>query len=236
MRRSFRGLLLAVSVLTAGLAGCGDQEADQRKAFVSFLQTRIIDKTGLRVPRLTDQERAAFGPYAADYGVIVDFHQAMNDSVSPKLTAAMSQGAVTSVGDLVSKRDALEAAKATLGQMSAALGDATAKADAAHRTLQRPAEVKTVYDAAYERLVTTPAATFKAIQPVADKTISDAIDLGRFIEQHRKEITIDGGLLQISDPATLEAVNARLRTLQNNQQAMSQAQAAMQKLVYGAGR
>ena len=35
------------------LSGCGDKEPAQRKAFIDFLQTRILDKPVLAVPQLT---------------------------------------------------------------------------------------------------------------------------------------------------------------------------------------
>ena len=41
-----------------------NKEAEQRKAFTAFLQTRVLDKPGLRVPMPTEEEKASFGDYA----------------------------------------------------------------------------------------------------------------------------------------------------------------------------
>ena len=71
--------VLAATVVTA-LVGCGDQAADQRKAFTAFLQTRIIDKPGIHVPQLSEDERKAFGPYVADYAIITTFHKVLNEA------------------------------------------------------------------------------------------------------------------------------------------------------------
>ncbi len=48
----------ALILIAAVLAGCGDNEADKRKAFIRFLQTRIIDKDGLHMSSLTDALRS----------------------------------------------------------------------------------------------------------------------------------------------------------------------------------
>src|SRR3954466_16238353 len=65
--------LAAVVTLALLTAACGDNEPEQRKAFITFLQTRIVDKPGVHVPKLTDDELGRFGPYAAHYNVIRDF-------------------------------------------------------------------------------------------------------------------------------------------------------------------
>ena len=54
----------ALSLLVAfsfALVACGNKEADQRKAFTTFLQTRVLDKPGLRVPVPSPEEKASFG-------------------------------------------------------------------------------------------------------------------------------------------------------------------------------
>lgn len=235
MRRGMVSVTIMVVVSALGLAACGDREAEQRKAFVTFLQTRIIDKPGLHVPQLTAEERTSFGPYADQYAIITRFHQVMNESVSPKLAAAMSTGAIQSLGDLVQRRGDLQAAKTIIDQMAAALGDDVAQADEAHRKLDQRPEVRAVFDTAYDRLVTTSAVTFRAIVPVADKTFADALDLAEYMDRHKGVITITGSTLQVSDAATRTEMNAKLQVLQSSQQAVQTAQRQMQTLVYGSG-
>lgn len=226
-------VLIAAVAFTLGLAGCGDKEADQRKAFVTFLQTRILDKPGIHVPQLTADEREAFGPYAEHYAIITAFHATMNESVSPRLASAMSKGAISSIGDIVERRGDLETAKAAIDAMAAALGDDVARADAAYHKLAQPAEVKAVFDQAYDRLVVATAAAFSGIVPVADQVFAQALDLGAYMQQHRDRVSISGGSLRVSDPATLNAVNAKLQALQASQGAAQAAQARFQSFVYG---
>ena len=70
MRRFF----LAALVAGFGLAACGDSEPTQRKAFMDFLQTRIIDKPGRHVPMRSAEETKSFGDYAKQYEIILGFY------------------------------------------------------------------------------------------------------------------------------------------------------------------
>ena len=54
MKTLFRPFLLLALALPLVLAACGSKEPEQRAAFTQFLQTRIVDKPGVRVPKLTE--------------------------------------------------------------------------------------------------------------------------------------------------------------------------------------
>src|SRR5262245_47680448 len=62
--------LAGLLVLALAIAGCFDNEPEQRRAFITFLQTRIIDKPGLHIPIMSDKEVADFGPYAGHYRIM----------------------------------------------------------------------------------------------------------------------------------------------------------------------
>lgn len=221
------------AIATLLLAGCGNSDGEQRKAFVAFLQTRILDKPGMHVPQLTADERASFGHYADDYAVITDFNKTMTESVSPKLTATMSAGSISSLQDIVTRRPQLETVKSSLGAMANVLRDDIARTDAAHAKLDQPAEVKPVYDKAYDRLVTQPAAAFQGIVPVMTDVLGQAIDLGGYIDAHRATVKVSGSTVETNDPTVRSAINDRLRSLQASQQAVQSAQTKMQSVVYG---
>jgi Protein of unknown function (DUF3053) len=80
--------LFALVGFALSLAGCGE-EAAQRKAFIQFLQTRIIDKPGLHIPIMSDQDITNFGPYADQYRIMNGFHHRLGASITQDLARAM---------------------------------------------------------------------------------------------------------------------------------------------------
>lgn len=227
--------LLLVALL-AGLGACSDREADQRRAFVGFLQSRVLDKPGLHVPQLTAEERTSFGPYADHYAIITNFHRVMNESVSPKLGDAMARGAIRSVSELTARRSDVVAAKATIDAMAAALGTDQAEADAAHRKLDQPPDVKPVFDAAYDRLVTATVTAFGDVVPISDKVFSEMLDLADYLNAHKDRVKVSGDAVQATDRATQAELGARLQVLQTDQQGIQAAQSRFQQFVYGEAR
>jgi len=225
-----------VAIATLFLAACGGNDGQQRAAFIDFLQTRILDKPGVRVPRLTAEERERFGPYADHYAVIADFNKAMDQSVSPKMTAAVSAGSISSLQDAVTQRARLQTAQAGINEMGDALTKALAQADAAHAKLDQPDDLEKVYDKAYDHLVTQPATAFKDIVPIMDTVLGEAIELGRYLDEHRSSVRISGSMIETSDPAVQSAVNEKLKSLQEKQQAVRSAQARLQAVAYGTPR
>jgi hypothetical protein len=147
------------------LAGCGDNEATQRKAFIEFLQTRIIAKAGLHVPKLTQDETTAFGDYARHYAVIADFNAALDRSASTPLNRALEAGAPRSLGEAVARRQEVAAVGSGLAAIRAELDRQLAVADAARAQLTQPDDLKPVFDAAYVRDVTQPAKAMIEIFP-----------------------------------------------------------------------
>jgi hypothetical protein len=234
MKRFPRPAIVAASLLClAMLSACGDQEPDQRKAFITFLQTRIIDKPGIHVPILTNEERASLGPYADQYAIISNFHKVMNESVSPKFVDAMTKGSIHSIADVVTHRADIELARTALGQMSGALGADRAQADEAHGKLNQPADLKPVFDKAYDRLVTNVAKTFNDVVPVADRVLGEALDFATYLDQHKDRIKLNGPIAQVTDPRLETEVNDQVKKLQGDQRAIADAQQKLRAVIYG---
>ncbi|NVM90023.1 hypothetical protein FHT32_003680 [Variovorax sp. SG517] len=223
-------LLVAFSL---ALVACGNKEAEQRKAFISFLQTRVLDKPGLRVPVPTAEEKASFGDYAQHYAVITDFNEGMNKSVSQPMTQIMAKGALRSIADLPARRDDLKAAKDGLGGLRTALDQQSAKADAAHAQLKQPDDLKQVYDKAFEKTVTVPSATFKEVFPALDKVFDSALAIGDFIEKNKSKIQISGSSVAVTDPTVQAELNKMLQQLNGQSAAINAAQQKMQAVVRG---
>ncbi|MGJ7525872.1 DUF3053 domain-containing protein [Variovorax sp. GB1P17] len=234
--RTFIQRLGALSLLVAfslALVACGNKEAEQRTAFIAFLQTRVLDKPGLHVPTPTPEEKTSFGDYAQHYAVITDFNEGMNQSVSKPMGEVMAKGALRSIADLASRRDDLKAAKDGLGGLRTALDQQVAKADAAHAQLKQPEDLKQVYDKAYERTVTAPATTFKEVFPALDTVFDSALTIGDFLQQNKSKIQVSGSSVTVTDPAVQVELNKMLQQLNGQSAAINAAQRKMQAMVRG---
>jgi|SRR5579862_5467012 len=220
-------------LLLFALVACGDNEPAQRKAFIEFLQTRIIAKAGLHVPKLTAEETASFGPYAKDYAVIADFNANLDRTVSTPLHQAIQAGAPRSLGEAVTRRQEIAAVANGLEAIRGALDQQLKVADAAHAALKQPDDLKPVYDAAYARDVTMPAQAMVEIFPDVDETMKAILTLADFLAEHKDKIKINGSTIEINDAALQAPVAAMVDTVRAKNEAITKAQQKLNALVTG---
>jgi len=69
-------------------AGCFNSEPQQRRAFITFLQTRIVDKPGLHIPIMSEKDVADFDPLRKANGSCGQWRKASNRSQSPTKSCA----------------------------------------------------------------------------------------------------------------------------------------------------
>jgi Protein of unknown function (DUF3053) len=222
-----------VIVVAVLLAGCGNDEPAQRKAFITFLQTRIIDKPGMHVPHLTADEAKSFGPYAKDYAVITDFNDGLDATVAKPTQEAIARGAVRSLDDVVSRHADFIAVRDSVAKLNDAIQKQLASADAAHAALKQPDDLKPVFDKAYERDVTIPAKAFAEIFPDLQQVLAAIIDLGDFIDHHKDKVKIAGMMVQTSDPTLQPELAALIAAVTAKSDAINKAQQRLQTIATG---
>lgn len=221
-----------VALLTLVLAGCND-EPEQRKAFIEFLQTRIIDKPGLHVPHLTADETKSFGPYADQYAIITNFNDGLDKSVAQPMAQAIDRGAIHSLDDVVTRHADFVAARDGMAQLRQAIDKQLASADTAHAALKQPDDLKPVFDKAYERDVTIPAKAFADIFPDLSQALTAIVDLGDFLEQHKDTVSINGTALQTTDRALQPRLQALVDALIAKNEAIAKAQQNLRTVLNG---
>ncbi|MEN5028590.1 DUF3053 domain-containing protein [Pseudomonas sp. Ps21-P2] len=222
-------LALALPLL---LTACGSSEPDQRAAFKQFLQTRIIDKPGVHVPKLTPEESKSFGDYTQHYAVITDFNSGMDASIKP-LNGFVQKGAFHSLGDVIERRDDLKTVQTGVNDLVAQLKQQLAKADAAHAQLKQPDDLKTVYDSAYDRTVTVPANTLLTVMPQVNGTFESGLKVADYVDAHKAQIQINGSVIQVTDPKVQAELNTLLQDLNAKAKVVQEAQTRMQAVLLG---
>ena len=193
--------LAAVLIFALTTAGCLDNEPQQRRAFITFLQTRIIDKPGLHIPIMSDKDIADLGPYADHYRIMNGFHHNVDATISKDLATAMQIGSPRSLEDLRNHREILPVLKSGISKMKDDLDRAEAEADAKHKALKQPPDLKAVYDIAYDRMVTKPAAVFREIVPIITGFLPAIEELAAYLDEYRDTITFRAGSPVVMDPA-----------------------------------
>jgi hypothetical protein len=227
-------VVVALTLLPICLGGCEDKEATQRKAFVEFLRTRILDKPGAHLPHLTAEETAHLGDYVKQYAIIEDFHKTMVDGVNGQLKDAIAGGAVRSITELISRRDDIEKARDTISEIETTVDIALSAADAAHAKLTQSADLKPVYDKAYNRLVTTLATTFRDdMMPVVSSNLADALKVSDYLAEHKTQIVFSGDNVQVKDARTQTELNKLLLQLNSHGQSIMEAQRKFMSAAYG---
>ncbi len=232
MKALFRPFLVLFAALPLMLAACGDKEPEQRAAFTQFLQTRIVDKPGVHVPKLTEQEKKSFGDYAAHYAVITDFNAGMDASVKP-LGGILQKGQVRSLNDIVTRREDLKTVRAALNDMNAALKEHRAKADAAHAQLKQPEDLKAVYDKAYEKTITLPADTFADVLPQINATYDVVLKIADYVDANKSKIEISGTNVTVTDTAVQADLNKLMQDMNAQAKNVQQAQTRLQTVIKG---
>lgn len=232
MNVSFRPHWLLALALPLALIACGNDEPKQRAAFTEFLQTRIVDKPGVRVPKLTAEESKAFGDYTTHYAVISDFNGGMDAAAKP-LSGLLQKGAVRSLNDVIDRREDIKTAQAGLNDMGTQLKEQKAKADSAHAQLKQPDDLKVVYDKAYAKTVTVPADTFLEVLPQINGTLDSSLKVADYVTAHKEQIDIKGPVVTVKDPKVQAELNTLLQELNNQAQAVQKAQQKLQGVMLG---
>lgn len=226
-------LTMTAFALAGALAACGGGEAEQAKSFQDFLQTRILDKKGIRMPRPTDDQRASFGRFAADYDVIVKFNDTLSDAMGSKLPTIIQKGNIMSAGQLVERRADVAAAREALAGVSRTLEGALAEANSAKEKFKQPAELKAVYDQAFAKLVTVPATAVPPVWQALDGALGISLDMADFLAANQAKLKFNGPEVQTSDAKLLVDFNNHIEKMRKAGQSLNEAQRAMRKLIEG---
>jgi hypothetical protein len=211
--------------LIVSVASCGADEPAERKAFMKFLQTYVLDKPGVHVPKPTDADIKSFGIYADHYTVITKFTADPEMmAISGEMGKAIQAGAPRSLQEVVDRRQDVQVVRESMAKLRGALDQKLAGAEAARDALKQPADLKAVFAAAFDRDVGDPARAFRNALPVVDEALAGVQRVAAFIVSNPKGVTISGSTVQVNDPklrtelnALLEGMNAKSQQLQDHQ-------------------
>lgn len=229
--RTFLMPLMLLMMIFA-VSGCGDKEPAQRKAFMDFLQSRILDKQVLAVPQLSEAEKKQFGDYSKGYAIITGFHHQMNTELDSSLVPVFAgMNGVNSVNALVEQRDDLKKMADSSQNWKEKIITLRTQADTQHAALKQPDDLKKVYDQAYEKTVVKPSEITEQVFELLPQVLNLIVAKADFIKSQGKDVTITGNRLQFSNQKQLDKYNAIQQQLVPLNAQLMQLSRQMQQMV-----
>lgn len=235
-RRRFFAVAGALAIAFA-LAACGDSEADQRKAFIKFLDD-INHRAGVHFLVPTDADRAAFGDYMRHYTLILDFNKDMK-AVSGDYQASLQKLGVgpgvraQTLEQMVARKSVFPAMKDITTKTIQSFETRLAKANADRAALKQPDDLKTAYEAAFGKLVTAPVQAMVASDKAVLVVLDSSEKVADYIDQHRTKLTVSGSQIRAADAKTLAEFNALIKAHQAAEKVFQQAQRDGDRVVNG---
>jgi hypothetical protein len=217
-----RAVRIAICILFAAtLAGFswGNSEADQRKAFIAFLQD-INNRPGIHFLAPNANDEKALGPYLQHYAIILDFDKDMKAPMSDFTTQIVKLGfgpnpSPRTIEQMAAAPADLAAAKDVVDKMEQGLETRLAKVTADRAALKQPDDLKAAYDKTFDKLVSAPTLAFENSAKALSNGIDAALALVNYINAHRAKLVVSGMQIQARDQRTLDELQPLMKTYQD---------------------
>ena len=201
------------------LVGWGNGEADQRKAFIAFLQD-INNRPGAHVLVPNANDEKALGPYLQHYAIILDFNKDMTVSIQDFVAQAIKLGfgpnpTPRTIEQMAAAPTDLTAAKDAVDKMEQGLETRLARANTERGALKQPDDLKAVYDKTFDRLVAAPAVAFGNSAKALGSGIDAAIAFVTYINAHRGKLVVSGMQIQAKDQRALDELTPLMKAYQD---------------------
>ncbi len=206
-------------VFAATLVGWGNSEADQRKAFIAFLQD-INNRPGIHFLVPTANDEKAFGPYLQHYAIILDFDKDMKASMDDFTAQIIKIGygpnpSLRTIEQMAAAPADLATAKDAVGKMEQDIETRLAKINADRAALKQPDDLKAVYDKTFDKLVVAPTVAFENSAKALSNGIDGALALVTYINAHRTKLVVSGMQIQAKDQRTLDELQPLMKAYQD---------------------
>jgi hypothetical protein len=230
----------AVCILFAAtLAGFswGNSEADQRKAFIAFLQD-INNRPGIHFLVPTPNDEKALGPYLQRYAIILDFDKDMKAPMDDFVAQAIKIGfgpnpSPRTIEQMAAAPADLAAAKDAVDKMEQVIETRLTKVTADRAALKQPDDLKAVCDKTFDKLVVAPTMAMGNSAKALDSGINAALALVNYINAHRTKLVVSGMQIQAKDQRTLDELQPLMKAYQDAGERFIAAQRQSDRVLQG---
>jgi hypothetical protein len=206
-------------VFAAALTSWGNSEADQRKAFIGFLQD-INNRPSIHFLVPTPNDEKAFGPYLQHYAIILDFDKDMKGPMDDFAAQIIKLGygpspSPRTIEQIAAAPADLTAAKDAVDKMEQVIETRLAKVNADRGALKQSDDLKAVYDKTFDRLVIAPTVAMENSIKALDSGIDATLALVNYINAHRAKLVVSGMQIQAKDQRTLDELQPLMKAYQD---------------------
>ena len=209
-----RNIALCLGML-ALLAACGDNEPEQRKAFIEILQKNVLDQKGGRVILLTADDKKRIGAYEEHFTVLTDAVQSEDqldmDAQINKVNQLTNE--LNRSNDAQKRGQILDEIDAAKAEVRAGIEKLAAGLNARKAALKQPEDLKAVYDQAWEKHFSKPSEIALRILDASDGFMKTVRDLNDFVLANPDKVQYQGADFLILD----ESVDGELAKLMEAQ-------------------
>lgn len=218
-----------VVVFAIVLAGCGGSEPEQRKAFQSLLQDKVLNKQGIAIEPLSREEKKAIGEYREHYGVLETFQKDMAKETAKNARDLLSLAEMDSLAAMAKAGSALKKAARDAEKLRETTATLHAKADKAKAALTTPEDLAPVYNAAYQKIVTGPALASQGAFDSVHAVFTATLNLLDFIDTNSRDMEIADTTINVKNPGLMDELNAKMAAVREKSAELRKAYAAMMK-------
>jgi hypothetical protein len=217
--RAARGAMCIVFAATLAGFSWGNSEADQRKAFIGFLQD-INNRPGIHFLVPTANDEKAFGPYLQHCAIILDFDKDMKAPMDDFLAQVIKLGfgpnpSPRTLEQMAAAPADLTAAKDAVDKMEQIIETRLAKVNADRDALKQPDDLKAVYDKTFDKLVVAPTLAVENSAKALSTGTDAALALVTYINAHRAKLVVTGMQIQAKDQRTLDDLQPLMKAYQD---------------------
>lgn len=220
-------LLLAVSMLA--LAGCGDKEPEERRAFIAFLNDKVMTVKGVGLPELSGAAKKAVGRYAEHYDLLTGFQKKLADEAGKNASELLALAEIQDFAALAKAEKSLKKASREAEKLQRLVVSLRKKTDKAKGKLAMPDDLAAVYDTVYAKVVSLPAASTATAFEAVHSVFAAILDLLDFINFNSRDMEIDGGKINLRNAGLQDDLAAKMAAVREKVTALSKAYTEMMK-------
>ena len=214
---SFFSCRISMRIWLLGIAGvfiltsCFNAAAEQRQAFIQMLQAGILDQQGVRVPRLTPEQRELLGSdYGKQYDILYNFSK--KNVLYTAWTAVLKPVKTILQSDIPAERQekldtAIQATHRVLNTLNAAYNKTVTKKNA----LIQAEELKAVYDRVFNKVVSAPVIMAQSCITDLKRFLESVKDVNDFVLAHPNGVRYRGNRVILKGTQYEKDISSLLR-------------------------